>query len=219
MAATQAGLRITVAARGEAPIFAAIPAAMRTDYRGKCGRRARFRTAWDSSELRASFMARTHALSPRAAVLPCLCSRAPVACVEAQDAPIVLAPHRAVYDLSLGRDARQLADRGGPRAHPLRFRRQCLRGLFAGISPGLRTRYRRGQSIHQRSALDHLGRRRRQELQIHVAEFSRSESGRYRRRPCRAWRHADGHRSRQARAQDARSRCRRWCFRPNTWCG
>ena len=43
-------------------------------------------------------------------------------------APIALVPHRAIYDLVARPDPRQLADCRRARAHPLRFRRQCLRG-------------------------------------------------------------------------------------------
>ena len=44
------------------------------------------------------------------------------------------------------RGARRFADRQRQRPHRLRFRRQCLPGLFAGIPPGLRARHRRRQS-------------------------------------------------------------------------
>ena len=48
-----------------------------------------------------------------------------------------------------------------------------------------------GKKVHQRSALDDLGGRRRQAVQVHVAEFSRPEPRRFRRWPCRAWRRHD----------------------------
>ena len=53
--------------------------------------------------------------------------------------------------------ARHRPSRGRARAHPLRFRRQRLRGLHAEIPSGLRARFRRGQGIDQRSALDAPG--------------------------------------------------------------
>ena len=62
--------------------------------------------------------------------------------------------------------ARQPRHPGGARAHPVRFFRQCLRGLRAAIPPGVGARFRRGQSRAQRFALHHLGRRRGQEVSL-----------------------------------------------------
>ena len=168
------------------------------------------------------------AFASRGAVVALSCFiLAPVAPVGARCAaprdktrPIVLVPHRAIYDLSLGQHARQFAGGRRPRPHPLRFRRQCLRGLFAGIPPGLRARHRRRQSIDQRFALDDLGRRRRQEFQIHVAEFCRSKTWSI---PSTAMPSTaptqDRRRSRQAASKRASISTPAWYFRPSTWCG
>jgi hypothetical protein len=48
-------------------------------------------------------MAAVDAFAPRGVIVGMLVLAAPVAAVKAQEAPIVLAPHRAVYDLALGR--------------------------------------------------------------------------------------------------------------------
>ena len=119
--------------------------------------------------------------------------------------------HAAPRDLRpvARRRARQFVDRKRPRPHSLRFRRQCLPGLFAGIPPGLRARHRRGQDLDQRSALDHLGRRRRQEVQIHIGELRRRKSRRSGRRSCRARSGQDRRGAGKARAKDPRSRSRR----------
>ena len=53
-------------------------------------------------------MAAADAFTVRGAIVCLLVFATPVAAVEAQEAPIVLAPHRAVYDLELGR-ARETA--------------------------------------------------------------------------------------------------------------
>ncbi len=48
-------------------------------------------------------MAAVDAFAPRGVIVGMLVLAAPVAAVKAQEAPTVLAPHRAVYDLALGR--------------------------------------------------------------------------------------------------------------------
>jgi hypothetical protein len=54
--------------------------------------------------MRKSFMAVVDVFAPRSVMVGVLVFAAPVAAVKAQEvAPIVLAPHRAVYDLALGR--------------------------------------------------------------------------------------------------------------------
>ena len=70
---------------------------------------------------------------------------------------------------------RQILDRVGARAHPLRFLRQCLRRLCAAIPAGLGARQWRGQGHAQRPALHDLGGRRRQEVRLQVGELSQPD--------------------------------------------
>ena len=86
--------------------------------------------------------------------------------LPAQTQAIDLVPHRAVYELSLGKVRGKAVGAERARAHPLRFLRQRLRGLHAGVPAGRGARQRRGQDQPQRSALDHLGGRRRQDYRF-----------------------------------------------------
>jgi hypothetical protein len=62
-----------------------------------------FERVRDTREMRDSFMAVADAFAARGVMVCMLVFTAPTAAVKAQDAPIVLAPHRAVYDLALSR--------------------------------------------------------------------------------------------------------------------
>ena len=81
--------------------------------------------------------------------------------------------------------ARLQRDQQRARAHSLQFFRQRLRRLHLGIQAGVGAGQRRGQGDAERSALDLLGRRRRQELSLqdrHPDERHRLQPGRRRRR-------------------------------------
>jgi hypothetical protein len=84
-------------------------------------------------------MAVAPAFASRSAVLACtLIFAAPASGVKAQESPIALMPHRAVYDLTLGETRGNAQVVGSARAHSLRLRRQRLRWLYAKIPPSLR---------------------------------------------------------------------------------
>ena len=128
---------------------------------------------------------------------------------QAEEAPIMLAPHRAVYDLALGRarDASQVAavrgrilydfDGNACEGYTLKFRQvsELDSGEGKVSTSDLRSTTWEGGDAKS--------------FQVHVGEFPRSESRRLRRRQCRAWRRRHRHQARQARAQGARYRRRR----------
>ena len=114
--------------------------------------------------------------------------------------------------------ARCLASRVGPRAHSVRFRWQCLRGLHAEIPPGFGARFRRGQSVHQRPALDHLGRRRRQELSSSRRRISSIRTSSIPSTAMPSMAPAPPPSSSPSPSTRRSISTPPWCFRPNTWC-
>ena len=74
-----------------------------------------------------------------------------------------LSPHRAVYDLSLARSNGVAQRRHRARPHRLRFRRRCLRRLYAEIPPGDGPRQRRDRLADARRAHRDLRGGRRQD--------------------------------------------------------
>ncbi len=132
----------------------------------------------------------------------------PFAAQAADEAPVMLVPHRAVYELALSRarDAAQVASVRGRILYD--FDGNACEGYTLKFRQVSELELRRGQGIDQRPALDHLGRRRRQALQVHLGEFPRPEPRRHGRRARRARRRRHRHRSRQARPQGARYRRR-----------
>ncbi len=136
-------------------------------------------------------MAVAHTFASRGAVFSLtLIFAAPVVRVGAQETPIALVPHRAIYDLSLG-ETRGNSQIAGVRGRILYdFDGSACQGYSLEFRQVSELDTGEGKVSHQRSALDDVGRRRRQELQIHLGKFRRRESGRLGRRPCRAWQRA-----------------------------
>ena len=104
--------------------------------------------------------------------------------------PVVLVPHRAIYDLTLG-ETRGNSQIAGVRGRILYdFDGNACQGYsleFRQVSE-LDTGEGKMSTSDLRSTTWEDG--RRQELQIHLAELRRRKPGRYGRRPCRARRRA-----------------------------
>ena len=210
--ATPEQARITVAAGRRGPYLRRNPGSKRdaTRYRQGVGR-------YREPVLRKGSSPWIMRLRPVGAFALILLAFSSGAC--AQDAPVLLVPHQAVYDLSLQKDPRQFPGRSCARPHPLRFQRQCLRTIRWNSARSPRWVPVKTGVIHQRPPLDHLGRRRRQKFQIQLAEFHQRQSGRQRRRPRRAQASRNRGGSRKSPSRRPSISTPRWCFLPSTWCG
>ncbi len=103
-----------------------------------------------------------------------------------QQSPIVLVPHRAIYDLSLGETRGNCQSSTSPAASSTISTATPATAIRWSSARSRSSTPAKARVSTQRSALDDLGRRRRQELQIQLGELRRREPGRFGRRPCRA---------------------------------